>query len=516
MRKHALLLAAACLALTATGAAAAQPVPSPARTTPADVRRFAADFDAFLTAMTARFPDLPSLTAVVTRSGGPIYARSFGRADPASGRAATPDTLYYIASSTKSFLSLAFAALAARGEISLDWTLAELAPDVRFAPELQAGRVTLRHLLSHTHGLTGTGIAYRVAYTGDHDPATLWRQLPRLRPNREAPLGTWRYTNLGYNIAAMLIERRLGRRWQDIVDREVLAPLRMTHSLTQGTDRARRRLPFAVPYTTMTPTGSAPVYLLKHDDTMQSAGGMFASANDIGRFLRAQLAAGRGRGTARLPAAVIAGTHRPIATLDDRRDVFPATGYGLGWYSGEVHGATLYFSMGGFPGARSHMSFMPARDVGVAALANDDGVGAPLADLAAKYTYAWFAEGPEAAAATGTQWLERIAQQLTRLRAGIGSARAEQAARPWRLSLPIAAYAGRYCNDDYGTIVISDHGGRPAMAMGRLRANATAFDRPETVRVEPIPGEGRLLSFTLEGGRATALVFDEDRFTRCG
>ena len=118
---------------------------------------------------------------------------------------------------------------------------------------------------------------------------------------REAPLGTYRYTNLGYNIAAMLIERRLGRRWQDMIDREVLTPLRMRHSLTQGVERARRRLPFAVPWTTMTPSGAAPVYLLKHDDTLQSAGGMFASANDIGRFLRAQLAAERGRNTGRLP-----------------------------------------------------------------------------------------------------------------------------------------------------------------------------------------------------------------------
>ena len=514
MRKNALFLAVACLALTAS-AACAQPAPSPSRATPADTRRFAADFDAFLTRTTASFPDLPSLTVLVTRSDGTIYARSFGRADPARGRAATPDTLYYIASSTKSFLGLAMAALDARGEIDLDWTLAQLAPDVRFAPEVHADRVTLRHLLSHTHGLTGTGIAFRLAYTGEHDAATLWRQLAGLRPNREAPLGSYAYTNLGYNIAAMLIERRLGRRWQDIIDREVLAPLGMTHSLTQGTDRARRRLPFAVPWTTMTPTGSAPVYLVKRDDMLQSAGGMFASANDLGRFLRAQLAAERGRGTGRLPAAVIAGTHRPIARMNDRRDVFPATGYGLGWLSGEVDGATLYFHFGGFPGARAHLSFMPARDVGVVALANDDGIGVPLADLAAKYAYTWFAEGRAAADASGTQWVERFRETFARRRADIGRARAEQAARPWRLSLPIAAYTGRYCNEDYGTIVISDHAGRPAMAMGRLRANATPFDRPETVRVEPIPGEGRLLSFTLEGGRATALVFDEDRYTRC-
>jgi CubicO group peptidase (beta-lactamase class C family) len=515
MAKKRLLFAAACLAFVATAAAAqpARPNPVPAN---ADVRRFAADFDAFLSAAIARFPDLPSLAVVVTRRSGTVYARAFGRADIAANRAATPDTLYYIASSTKSFLGLAMAALAARGEIDLGWTLAQLAPDVHFSPDIHADQVTLRHLLSHTHGLTGTGIAFRLAYTGEHDPAALWRQLADLQPNRQAPLGTYRYTNLGYNIAAMLIERRLHRRWQDVVDREVLVPLGMSRSLTQGTDRARRRLPFAAPYTTTTPAGAAPIYLVKHDDTMQSSGGMFASPNDVGRFLRAQLNAESGRGTGRLSAATIALTHVPIGHMDEHRDLFPGTGYGLGWYSGPFGGATLYYSMGGFPGARSHMSFMPARDLGIAALSNDDGVGAILADLAAIYAYAWFGEGRDAAAATGAQWLGRIEQEFARRRAGITAARAEQAARPWRLSQPIAAYTGRYCNAHYGTIVISDHGGRPAMAMGRLRADAGPFDRPETVRMEAIPGEGRLMSFALENGRAAALVYDEDRYTRCG
>jgi CubicO group peptidase (beta-lactamase class C family) len=515
MAKTRLLFAAACLALAASAAAAqpARPGPAPAN---ADVRRFAADFDAFLSAATARFPDLPSLSVVVTRRSGTVYARAFGRADIAANRAATPDTVYYIASSTKSFLGLAMAALAARGEISLDWTLAQLAPDVHFPPEIHADRVTLRHLLSHTHGLTGTGIAFRLAYTGEHDPATLWRQLADLRPNREAPLGSYRYTNLGYNIAAMLVERRLHRRWQDMVEREVLVPLGMTRSLTQRTDQARRRLPFAAPYSTTTPAGAAPVYLIKHDDTMQSSGGMFASPNDVGRFLRAQLNAESGRGTGRLSAATIALTHVPIGHMDEHRDLFPGTGYGLGWYSGPFGGATLYYSMGGFPGARSHMSFMPARDVGVAALSNDDGIGTILADVAAKYAYSWFAEGREAAAAAGAQWLERVTGEYNGRRTRLAAARAQQAARPWRLSQPIAAYTGRYCNAAYGTIVISDHGGRPAMTMGRLRADAGPFDRPETVRIEAIPGEGRLMSFTLENGRATAMVYDEDRYTRCG
>jgi hypothetical protein len=109
-----------------------------------------------------------------------------------------------------------------------------------------------------------------------------------------------------------------------------------------------------------------------------------------------------------------------------------------------------------------------------------------------------------------------VSQAYADRRTRQAAARALQAARPWRLSQPIAAYTGRYCTASYGTIVISDHGGRPAMAMGRLRAEAGPFDRPETVRMEAIPGEGRLMSFTLENGRATAMVYDEDRYTRCG
>jgi CubicO group peptidase (beta-lactamase class C family) len=490
--------------------------PAAARAPTPQEARFAQDFTAFLSGALARYPDVPSLSVAVARGDGAIYARAFGSADFAARRPATPDTPYYIASSTKSFLGLALAALDARGEIDLDWTLAELAPGVRFTPGVQAERVTLRHLLSHTHGLANGAIEFRLAYTGQHDPATLWRLLAGLRPREQAPLGSFRYSNLGYNVAALLVERRLGRRWQDIVEREVLRPLGMTHSFTQGLQRARRRIPFAAPYTTLTAAGRTAVYLVKQDDMMQSAGGMFASANDLGRWVRAQLAAERGHATGRLPAPIIASTHRPIGTMDQGDPIFRRTGYGLGWYSGDHGGQVLYHSFGGFPGARAHVSFMPGRDVGVAALTNDDGAGAILTDIAAAYAYAWFADGPEAAAARGRELLDMLAREYGRQRTRIAAARTEQAARPWRLSLPIAAYAGRYCNPDLGTIAISDHDGRPAMAMGRLRADAGPFDQPEAVRMEPIPGEGWVMRFEIAGARAVALTaFDNARFERC-
>ena len=115
------------------------------------------------------------------------------------------------------------------------------------------------------------------------------------------------------------------------------------------------------------PGSNARLYLVKEDDTMQSAGGIYSTASDMARWLTANLAAAHGVPTP-IPADVIAATHRPVAAMEERFEMFRRTGYGLGWYSGEFGGETLYHSFGGFAGARAHVSFMPARDVGVAVL----------------------------------------------------------------------------------------------------------------------------------------------------
>ena len=494
------------------GCAAGDPEPARALTEPE--RNFVRDFDAFIAATLARFPTVPALSVAVARSDGPVYARGHGRADIEAGVAATADTLFYIASSTKSFVGLTFALLDARGAIDLDWTLAELAPDIAFRPEIRAGEVTLRHLLSHTHGLQGRPIEFRLAYTGQHDPATLWRLLGRLEPNGEAPLGTFRYGNVGYNVAALLIERRLGRSWHEMVEREVLAPLRLARTVTRGVAALRARGRIAAPYLSIAPGGTERLYLEKEDDMMQSAGGMFSTADDMTRWLAVNLAAARGRPTP-VPAAVVAGTHRPIGTLDDNFEMFRRTGYGLGWYSGPYQGGTLYHSFGGFTGARSHVSFLPDRDLGVAILTNDEGIGFALADIVAAFAYDWFAGGAATAEGNARTILDRVAARVEQRRAAIAADRARRAQRAWRLTLPPAAYAGRYCSPDYGTVELTEQGGALAMRWGRLRARLDPFTDENTARVEAIPGEGRVLRFRIENGAVVGADADDRAFERC-
>ena len=513
--KVSLAVIAASLCLPGCAATSShEPAPVSVRPLTEREQSFARDLDAFVAATLARFGTVPALSVAVATSSGPIYAAAHGRADVEAGRPATADTRFYIASSTKSFVGLTMALLDARGAIDLDWTLAELAPDVAFRPEIRAGEVTLRHLLSHTHGLQGRMIEFRLAYTGEHDPETLWRLLGRLEPNAEAPLGTFRYSNLGYNVAAMLVERRIGRPWQELVETEVLRPLGLAETITRGVAAAEGRGEIAAPYDSLGGDRPVRLYLAKRDDTMQSAGGMFSSANDMARWLQVNLAAARGLGTP-LPAAVVDSTHRPVATLDSPFEMFRRTGYGLGWYSGPYDGATLFHSFGGFTGARSHVSFLPERDIGVAVLTNDEGIGFALADVVAIYVYDWFQHGPEQASATAGAMLDRMDARAAEHRTALAADRARRAQRLWRLTLPVTAYAGRYCSSDLGTMNIVESGGRLQLEMGRLRATLDPFTEENSARIEPIPGSGEVLRFHIENGAVTGARAMNATFDRC-
>lgn len=496
-------LAIAALAAPDGATAGSQARTAAAWPAPQDAR-FAADLDRFTAEALARFPTVPAIGVAVVRSRGPLFVRSYGMADRERGLRAGPATLFYIASSTKSFVGLMFARLAAEGRIDLDWTLAELAPDIRFAPEVRANEVTLRHLLSHSHGMVHGGIEHRLAYTGEHDPATLWRLLATLKPNPRAPLGTFNYGNLGYNVAALLIERRLGDRWQDLVERELFRPLRLRRTLAQGIGRPG--LPLAAPY-----AARERLPVAKTDATLQSAGGIYATMDDMARWVQLQLTAERGD-TAAASSRV---THRPVVTMDQSFGPFARRGYGLGWYSGPYRNEPLYHSFGAYIGARAHTSFMPSHDLGVAVMSNDEEAGFLLVDVIAAYAYDWAMIGPDAAAAAGRERLAELERGMTRERERRAADRARRAGRTWRLTLAPAAYAGRYCNAERGTLEVGAAGGGLTARMGVLRAAAEPFTDPDSARVELIPNSGEVIQFVVADGRVSGARIGGSAFDRC-
>jgi CubicO group peptidase (beta-lactamase class C family) len=519
MPRRLLLIICLCSSAAAVTGCVTRPgasAPTEARIFDEREQRFIADFQSFMDRSLTRLPSIPAVSIAVTKSSGPIYLKAFGKSDIEADVAATPNTRFYIASSTKSYLALALALMERRGELNLNWTLAELAPDTRFPPELRASEVTLRHLLSHSHGLVAPTLEFRLAYSGQHDQATLWRLLGTLRPNSKVPLGSFDYSNLGYNLAALLLERRLGRSWQQMIEDEVLRPLGASATHARGLDSLRAQKLLAAPYLGTGASGPERLSLLKVDSNMQSAGGLFASGNDLSKWLQLQLLAHRRSPSAALPADVVAATHAPVVTSSGSFGPFSRAGYGLGWYSGPFAGHTLYHSFGGYSGARSHVSFIPALDLGVAAVSNDEGAGSIFVDVAAVYVYHWFIKGREAAEQEATPLLDRLVQQAAERSKSIAEDRTRRSARPWQLSLPRAAYTGRYCNAQWGTIDVDAREDGISVRMGALNSPAAPFTQADAIRVELLPNQGVAIPFTVEKGRVTALrAFDSD-FPRCG
>jgi len=474
---------------------------------------FAADIDAAVARALEILPDIPGLSVAVYTPEG-THARGYGLADVEAGVRSDADTAYYIASSTKSFTALAMAALHRRGEIDLDGPVTGVAPGAPFPAAVGADRVKVRDLLTHTSGLSNDPISYRVAYTGQHDAPTLWRLLGETQPNAEAPLGKHQYTNDGYNILTVLTDRRLGVRWQDLLEREIFRPAGMTRT-TAYMSRARAAgRTVAQGYVSGLPEGRTRVQLMKVDATMQSAGGLVMSANDAVRWLELMANDGKVGGRQVVDAEAVRMTRAgAVDTGEVRANDFGANRYSLGWNIGRYGDEDVFFHYGGFAGFRAHVSYIPARRIGVAVLANDSSIGGRLGDAVAKYAYGR-ASGDATAAATFDAAVRTLADGVGPGRDAVKADREKRALRPWTLSRPRAAYTGTYVSPAMGEIVVRNQGDDLHVAFGQMRAKAEPFTQPETIRVELVPFSGSVIGFSPGEGPPEALNYLGARFDR--
>jgi CubicO group peptidase (beta-lactamase class C family) len=488
----------------AVAAAAAQP-------TEADTaaRR---DIAAFAHRVVDELAAAPGVAVAVVRGDKPIYVETFGLATTVPRRPADARSLFYLASSTKPFTGLAIASLGRKGLIDLDAPVSRWLPDSGLPPAI-AATVTLRELASLQAGVDNEPITTRLAFTGDHSPALLQRLLAETRPIDKAPRGTFRYSNGGFNIATLLIERKLGLSWQRLVEREVLIPAGMRSTTPYPSRAARAGRTLAAGHVA---ERGAPVQtgLQKSDALMQSAGGLYTTAADLARWLSLQLGDGVVAGRRVFPAGLVAGTHKPLVRLEADFGPYHRTGYGLGWYSAIERGAPMIHAFGSFVGNWSHVSFRPERGVGVAVLANEEAFGGQVTGLISDYAYDRLQGVPDIEA--------RYSEELAATKARVAEARiqaaaeaAKRAARTWMLTLPRSAYAGVYANPAYGTIKVANTAQGLTISFGLLRAAAEPFTRPDTVRVAFTPSQASVVAFRPgPDGTVSALAFSDITFTR--
>lgn len=474
--------------LLSAGAVAACATAPP--TAPARAFALAPDIDAAIARAMALNAAPAMAVAVYTREG--CYVRGFGVTE-AEGERASAETAFYIASSTKPLTAISLAKLHHGRAFDLDATLASYAPDAPFPAASGADQTRFRELLSHTSGIENGPLGYRVAFTGQHDPQTLWRMLSHCEINDEAPRGQFDYTNEGYNIATVLSDRGLGIAWQDLLEREIFAPAGMVRASARMSRAVSGGWSIAKPHSIAPDGGPLRTYLEKTDQTMQSAGGVIMSAEDAVRWLELMLENGRVGSRQVVAPDVVSAVQQPLASVNSEFEGYMRESYGLGWYLGPYGADRLVHHFGGFAGFRAHVSFMPARGVGVAAFVNSD-QGGGLTDAIANYVYDRTG-GVTDARQRFDAALDAVAARKDRLVTVIATDRANRASRPWTLTRPRPAYAGAYESEAWGRIDVTADGDNLDIQHGALRSRAEPFTQPNSVRVELVPGRGEPILF---------------------
>ncbi|MEM9453359.1 MAG: serine hydrolase domain-containing protein [Myxococcota bacterium] len=182
----------------------------------------------------------PGVSIAVMEHGEIVWAEGFGSASPLDDVPVEIDTTFMIGSTTKQLTAMAVLTQVDDGLYSLDDTIAELLPEFIVASTSEwTEQTTMRHLLSHQSGLQD---AYVITGTGDDAGLASHYYGPyRETAMVMTPPGTlYNYSNPGVDLAGLIVEEHdpQGRRYPDIVNEEIFAPLGMTRSFARVAEAA--------------------------------------------------------------------------------------------------------------------------------------------------------------------------------------------------------------------------------------------------------------------------------------
>lgn len=299
------------------------------------------------------------LSVAVARKGELVYSRAHGRAALEFPVDADEDTLFRIASITKTFTAAAILELSERGKLGLDDPLTQYLPDY----PVHGAEITLRHLLTHTAGIpnvTDLGRAWsdQVARElGPDEMLALWKD----RPLDFTPGEVFKYSNSGYYLLGLVIEKVSGKPYGEFLREAFFEPLGMERTRLDSNgdviaDRAQ---------------GYAYRDGAFHNDALIgmsqpfSSGALLSTADELARWMGA-LAGGR-----LLDPATFEEMRTPYLLASGEE-----TGYGMGLSLESVAGHECVAHGGDIFGFTSFLAYFPEGELAIAALSNSEALHA--------------------------------------------------------------------------------------------------------------------------------------------
>lgn len=416
---------------------------------------------------------VPGLSVAVVH-GDDTFAKGYGKAEFPS-KNATPETLYYVGSTTKSFTAASILLLIEDSHkngsniprLELTTPVSSIIREEFVLPDTYATeKATLEDLLTHRTGMPRHDLSY-----GD---GTLRSYVENLRhlPMTADLRTSWQYCNLMYTTLAYIIEKLTSTAYPEFVRTRILAPLSMANTfanIAQAKQHALQHL--SVPYYWDNATASFVAEPYVSSPVLYGAGNILSSVSDYAKYLRALLTRRPNffpnpNGFAELRKAA-----RMVEALEE--DYAPWSSppvYGLAWTRQTYKGLEVFSHSGAVTGYGAAMAYAPKAGWGVAVMANTEAWGNAAVD---RVFYALLdavvrtppAERWDAKA----HWDGVLRDALERKREArrILYPDAPGAGEALPLRLPVERYAGTYVNEGYGKLVLEVVEGHAASPFGK-------------------------------------------------
>lgn len=385
---------------------------------------------------------------------GTVAMRGFGVTSLERPLPVSSETVFPLASISKTVTATAMMRLHDRGLVDIEAPVRQYLPDFRIADEGSSQTVRIRHLLTHTPGWEGQ------LAVADHGPATLRDFMGTMQgiPALASPGEAWGYNNAGWAVAGRVIEAVTGTSIHESLDQLVFAPLGLEQAFTRIEEALKVQI--AAPHQVIDgKTAVGPLGLPSN----VPAGGCAMSLENLIRYARFHL----GDGTAASGERLLM-QESLNAMRTSRLPKSPSTDeMGLGWHLRTLDGVRTAQHGGTLPGYSLHLQLVPERDLCFAILANSGGT--------ASNTGGWRLN--EDVAAELLRMYEDLALARNQRTGGNrgGNERMNLHAQPLATQPLLGEFIGLYNRAPFGNITVRAEDGSLAIRAGQTQASAIFY-----------------------------------------
>lgn len=442
---------------------------------------------------------VPGMAVAIVFDDEVVYSAGFGVCELGGDNRIGPDTVFQIASLSKALSATAVAGIVGDGTIAWDDPVIDHLPDFALSDAYVTDHVTYADLFSHRSGLP--------EHAGDRledlgfDRQQVFDRLvwQPLVPFRAEHL----YTNFGLTAAAEAAAAAAGMRWEELIEGKLFRPAGMSKSSARFDDylAAEDR---AVPHQRDSDGNWIVTTHQRDPDAQSAAGGISSTANDLGQWLRLQLAGGQLNGQPIIdPAALLVmqtphSFKGPLSTPSSHANMY---GLGMG-ISVRDDGYTNWSHSGAFLlGTGTNFSMIPGQRLGVVTITNGQPVG--LAEATSDTVLDLIVHGK-----VKRDWLGGYMGLFAEIYKS-------ETPTDWSVKItnpappaPLATYAGTYANDYYGPMTVDDSSGTLVMTLGpKAMTFALTPYAGDTFLFTP-PGENSVgptgIKFAIEDGKSVS------------